>query len=110
MDGLYKPEKFSSKTNMLNHSRYDYNPIRPFESKAFSMPHCEPASKVMKTIRDRQCHQVYGICEFHQNSSSAGMKLHEGYQKSINENKLVFRRTNGELARYADNIKRSKFY
>ena len=95
---------------MLNHSRVDYNIIRPFESKAASMPHAEKAQKVMKTIRDGSCHQVYGICEFHQNSSSAGMKLHEGYQASIKDNIHVFRRTNGELARYADNIQRSKFF
>ena len=74
------------------------------------MPHVEKASKVMKTIRDGNCHQVYGICEFHQNSSSAGMKLHEGYQAAMNENAKAFRRTNGELARYADNINKNKFY
>ena len=95
---------------MLNHSRVDYNIMRPYENKAVSMPHTEMSSKVMKNIRDGSCHQVYGICEFHQNSSSAGMKLHEGYQASMKDNAFVFRRNNGELARYADNIKRSKFY
>ena len=63
-DGLFKEDKFMTRTQLLNHSRVDYNIIRPAESKQASMPHCDQASKVLKTIRDGNCHQVYGICEF----------------------------------------------
>ena len=66
------------------------------------MPHVAKASKIMNTIRAGSCHQVYGICEFHQNSSSAGMKLHEGYQAAMKENSKTFRYSNGEMAKYAD--------
>lgn len=74
------------------------------------MPYVENASKVMNTIRDGKCHQVYGICEFHQNSSSAGVKLFEGYQNAQKGNDKAFRRTNGELAKYGDLIKKNQFY
>ena len=79
VDGLFKHDKFLNRTQLLNHSRVDYNILRPFENKEKSMPFVEKASKVLTTIRNGSCHQVYGISEFHQNSSSAGMKLHEGY-------------------------------
>lgn len=93
----------------MNHSRVDYNILRPFENKEQSMPFVDKSSQVMKTIRNGSCHQVYGICEFHQNSSSAGMKLHEGYQAAMKENSRTFRRTNGDLSTYADTKQKITF-
>ena len=108
VDGLFKADRFLSRPQLLNHTRVDFNILRPSESREASMPHVAKASRVMRTMRDGKCHQVYGISEFHQNSSSAGMKLHPGYQAAMKENNQVFKRTNGELTRYTDNVLKKK--
>lgn len=70
---------------MLNNSRVDFNIIRPNETKdSLKTTYVVSPDYVMNNMRTGKCHQVYGISEFRQNNRLAGIKLHEKYQSTIN--------------------------
>jgi len=97
VDGLYKPDKFGGRPTLLNHTRADFNILRPCEGRQTSMKTTIKPDKILKQIKRGQCHQIYGISEFRQNNRLAGLKLHEKYQGAVAGNREVFRRNNGEF-------------
>jgi hypothetical protein len=64
VDGLFNPEKFTRRVNMSNHSRVNFNILRPAETAAASLPHMTRPQVALDNIRKGQCHQVYGISDF----------------------------------------------
>ncbi len=108
---MYKQEKFSSKPAFLNHSRVDFNIIRPLEHSktAKTSGTVSDARNILSAMRQGKCHQVYGISDFNQNSRLAGIKYHEKYQHQYTKDPLSFRRTNGEFTSHVDSLKWCKF-
>ena len=97
VDGLFKPDKFTARATLLNHTRANFNILRPCEARQTSMKTTIKPEKILKQIKRGQCHQIYGISEFRQNNRLAGLKLHEKYQGAVAGNGKVFRRKNGEF-------------
>ena len=64
VDGLFSPEKLSKRVNMSNHSRVNFNILRPCEAADVSLKHMTGARVAVDNIRKGQCHQVYGISDF----------------------------------------------
>jgi hypothetical protein len=56
VDGLYKEGKFTARPSYMNHTRSDFNIIRPtFNNKQMSASTGDP-KKLMEFMRSGKCH------------------------------------------------------
>ena len=78
LDGLYKPEKFTKKPQFMNHTRVDYDPLRPNQVHKEKYSNKDPKF-VMDAMFAGKAHQMYGISDFNQNARLSGIKYHEKY-------------------------------